>query len=67
MKEKRLKSLKEAQVTLSQALNVNEALGELSEILLKQVKATWETRQEKLKKLLRCLQNQQYNQQKQLN
>ena len=66
LKEKRLKSLKEAQVRLSQALNINEALQELREILLKQVKSTWETRQSKAEKLLRCLQNQQYNQQKYL-
>ena len=55
LKEKRLKSLKEAQVTLSQALNVKEALGELRKILLKQVKATWETRQRKAEEIVKML------------
>ena len=55
LKEKRLKLLQEARVRLSQALNINEALGELRDILLKQVKATRETRQTKAEEIIEML------------
>ena len=55
LKEKRLKSLQEARVRLSQALNVSEALGELREILLKQVKTVCEIRQRKADEIITLL------------
>ena len=55
LKEKRLKSLQEARVRLSQALNVSEALGELREILLEQVKTVREVRQRKADEIITLL------------
>ena len=55
LKEKRFKSLQQARAKLSQALNIKEALGELREILLKQVKASCEFRQQKAEEIVELL------------
>ena len=55
LKEKRFKSLQQARAKLSQALNINEALGELREILLEQVKDTCELRKQKAKEIIELL------------
>ena len=55
LKEKRLKSLQQARAKLLQVLNINEALGELREILLKQVKTTCEFRQSKADEIIELL------------
>ena len=55
LKEKRLKSIQEVRVRLSQALNVNEALRELREILLKQVQTVCEVRRRKADDIIMLL------------
>ena len=55
LKEKRLKSLQDARVRLSQVLNINEALKELREMLLKQVKAACKVRQTKSDEISKLL------------
>jgi len=55
LKEKRFKSLQEARVRLSQALNINEALAKLRETLFKQVTASCEVRQRKADEIIELL------------
>ena len=55
LKEKRLKTLQEARVRLSQALNIKLALAKLREMLLKQVNITSEIRQRKADEIVEPL------------